>query len=114
MRKYISDKVGAYKRLCLACSGPVEWIGPDELFHCRECDLEWNLADKLAPVGKPSRRKKKTRVYVIRITSAEVTARALTAEEARVKIEKRLKRAGLTSIFVRHLYDDAEWNEGIC
>ena len=88
--------------------------------HCRECELLWTvkMVDGCPQIGSTKVKRIGKRTYEIVVKRTEHFIMATSAEDARKKLLKKLvKKKGSSEgygIYVEHLMDHAECNEGIC
>ena len=109
-------------RMCPKCGSGTSSEYEDHEFMgsgCRECKLLWKCTEDeegiYTLIGTPYKPNEKTRFYEIRIISESHILRATSKEDARKQLIKKLKirEYDAYGVYVKHLGDDAEVNEGI-
>lgn len=87
---------------------------------CRECKLIWRfqtLDGNYIITSMAWQPAEKTRIYEIQVVRTEYYIEAETAEEARLKLIEQLAPGDTSKkygIYVKHMGDHPECNEGIC
>ena len=123
---HISTSLGA--RLCPKCGRGTNGVYHMDLSadrntligcECRECKLLWKASivdGTYTLIGTPHEPEEKKRTYEIIVVRTCHFIDAKTAEEAREKLIKKLKLKGSDKygVYVKHLGDHPECNEGIC